>query len=196
VGWTVSDESPRDQSLQHESLQEITLESKTVFQGRIINLRVDTVRLPGGRVVTREVAEHSDSVCIVPIDDQGEVLLVRQYRTPVKGALLELPAGGVEAGEVSEETVQRELQEETGYRAGTLRHLSSFWMTPGWCDEYMHTYLATDLTESRLAGDDDENIVVERVSLDRALELIGSGEIRDVKSIAGLLLAHRVLRDN
>lgn len=192
----MSDESPRDQSLQHESLQEITLESKTVFQGRIINLRVDTVRLPGGRVVTREVAEHSDSVCIVPIDDQGEVLLVRQYRTPVKGALLELPAGGVEAGEVSEETVQRELQEETGYRAGTLRHLSSFWMTPGWCDEYMHTYLATDLTESRLAGDDDENIVVERVSLDRALELIGSGEIRDVKSIAGLLLAHRVLRDN
>jgi ADP-ribose pyrophosphatase len=196
VGWTVSDESPRDQAFQDESLQEITLESKTMFQGKIINLRVDTVRLPGGRVVTREVAEHSDSVCIVPIDDQGEVLLVRQYRTPVKGALLELPAGGVEAGEVSEETVQRELQEETGYRAGTLRHLSSFWMTPGWCDEYMHTYLATDLTESRLAGDDDENIVVERVSLDRALELIGSGEIRDVKSIAGLLLAHRVLSDN
>jgi ADP-ribose pyrophosphatase len=187
----VSEESPRDQAL-----QEITLESKTMFRGKIVNLRVDTVRLPSGRVVTREVAEHSDSVCIVPIDDQGRVLLVRQYRTPVGEALLELPAGGVEEGEVSEETVQRELQEETGNRAGTLRHLSSFWMTPGWCDEYMHTYLATDLTESRLAGDDDENIVVERFSLDRALELIGTGEIKDVKSIAGLLLAHRVLRDN
>jgi ADP-ribose pyrophosphatase len=179
-----------------ESLREVTLESKTMFQGRLINLRVDTVRLPSGRVVTREVAEHSDSVCIVPIDAQGEVLLVRQYRTPVKDALLELPAGGVEAGEVSEETVQRELQEETGFRAGTLRHLSSFWMTPGWCDEYMHTYLATDLTESRLVADDDENIVVERYSLARALDLIGSGEIQDAKSIAGLLLANQVLRDN
>ena len=182
--------------MSEESLQEITLESKTMFQGKIINLRVDTVRLPNGRVVTREVAEHSDSVCIVPIDDQGDVLFVRQYRTPAKGALLELPAGGVEEGEVSEETVQRELQEETGYRAGTLRHLSSFWMTPGWCDEYMHTYLATDLSESKLVGDDDENIVVERFSMHRALELIGTGEIKDVKSIAGLLLAMRVLGDN
>lgn len=187
----MSEESPRD-----PALQEITLESKRMFQGKIVNVRVDTVRLPGGRVVTREVAEHSDSVCIVPIDAQGQVLLVRQYRTPVREALLELPAGGVEEGEVSEETVQRELQEETGYRARTLRHLSSFWMTPGWCDEYMHAYLATDLTESRLVADDDENIVVERLSMDRALALIGSGEIRDVKSIAGLLLAHRVLGDN
>ncbi|MDA0734995.1 MAG: NUDIX hydrolase [Chloroflexi bacterium] len=179
-----------------ESLREITLESKTMFQGKILNLRVDTVRLPNGRVATREVAEHSNSVCIVPIDHNGDVVLVRQYRTPVKGALLELPAGGVEEGEVSEETVQRELQEEIGYRAGKLQHLSNFWLAPGWCDEYMHTYLATDLIESKLVGDDDENIVVERVSLDRALELIGNGEIEDVKSIAGLLLAMRVLRDN
>ncbi|PKB57521.1 MAG: hypothetical protein BZY73_02830 [SAR202 cluster bacterium Casp-Chloro-G3] len=167
-----------------------------MFQGKILNLRVDTVRLPNGRVATREVAEHSNSVCIVPIDHNGDVVLVRQYRTPVKGALLELPAGGVEEGEVSEETVQRELQEEIGYRAGKLQHLSNFWLAPGWCDEYMHTYLATDLIESKLVGDDDENIVVERVSLDRALELIGNGEIEDVKSIAGLLLAMRVLRDN
>lgn len=182
--------------MSNESLREITLESKSMFQGKIINLRVDTVRLPNGRVATREVAEHSDSVCIVPIDHNGDVVFVRQYRTPVKKDLLELPAGGVEEGEVSEETVQRELQEEIGYRAGNLRHLSSFWLAPGWCDEYMHTYLATDLTESKLVGDDDENIVVERVSLNRALELIGTGEIEDVKSIAGLLLAMRVLRDN
>ena len=182
--------------MSNESLREITLESKTMFQGKIINLRVDTVRLPNGRVATREVVEHSNSVCIVPIDHHGDVVLVRQYRTPVSGALLELPAGGVEAGEVSEETVQRELQEEIGYRAGNLRHLSNFWLAPGWCDEYMHTYLATDLIESKLVGDDDENIVVERVSLDKAIELIGTGEIEDVKSIAGLLLAMRVLRDN
>ena len=179
-----------------DSLKETTLESKSVYQGKILNLRVDTVRLPTGRVATREVAEHSNSVCIVPIDENGDVLLVRQYRTPVQGPLLELPAGGVEAGEVSEETVQRELQEETGYRAGSLRHLSSFWLAPGWCDEFMHAYLATELTSSKLVGDDDENIVVERVPMGRAVELIGTGEIEDVKSIAGLLLAERVLRDN
>ncbi len=177
-------------------LEEITLESKSVYQGKIVNLRVDTVRLPSGRVATREVVEHSNSVCIVPIDENGDVILVRQYRTPTQSPLLELPAGGVEAGEVSEETVQRELQEETGYRAGNLQHLASFWLAPGWCDEFMHAYLATHLSPSKLVGDDDENIVVERVSLDRAIELIGTGEIEDVKSIAGLLLAERVLRDN
>ena len=176
-------------------LEEVTLETKSVYQGKILNLRVDTVRLPNGRVATREVAEHSNSVCIVPIDENGDVLLVRQYRTPVHKPLLELPAGGVEAGEVSEETVQRELQEETGYRAGNLRHLSSFWLAPGWCDEFMHAYLATQLSPSKLVGDDDENILVERVSFDRAIALIGTGEIQDVKSIAGLLLAERVLRE-
>lgn len=182
--------------MSNESLREITLESKSMFQGKLINLRVDTIRLPNGRIATREIAEHCDSVCIVPIDDNGDVVLVRQYRTPVKKALLELPAGGVEDGEVSQDTVQRELQEEIGYRAGNLKHLSSFWLAPGWCDEFMHTYLATDLVESKLVGDDDENIVVERVSLDRALELIRTGEIEDAKSIAGLLLAIWVLRDN
>lgn len=182
--------------MSEDSLQETTLESKSVYQGKILNLRVDTIRMPSGRVATREVAEHSNSVCIVPIDDNGDVLLVRQYRTPVGRPLLELPAGGVEDGEVSEETVQRELQEETGYRAGNLLHLSSFWLAPGWCDEFMHAYLATQLTSSKLVGDDDENIVVERVSLASAVELIEAGKIEDVKSIAGLLLAMRALRDN
>ena len=179
-----------------EPLGETTLETQTVYQGKILNLRVDTVRLASGRVATREVAEHSDSVCIVPIDGDGNVVMVRQFRTPTARVLLELPAGGVEAGEVSEETVQRELQEETGYRAETLRHLAGFWLAPGWCDEYMHAYLATGLIPSKLAADDDEEIEVERVPLPRALDLIASGEINDAKSIAGLLLAQRILGDN
>ena len=185
-----------DEAQQGNDLKEITLESKQIYQGKIINLRVDTVRLPSGRVSTREVAEHSNAVCIVPIDENGDVLLVRQYRTPVQGPLLELPAGGVESGEVSEEAVQRELQEEIGYIAGNLQHLSSFWLTPGWSTEFMHAYLATDLSPSKLVGDDDENIVIVPVSMGRAMELIGTGEIEDAKSIAGLLLAERVLRDN
>jgi ADP-ribose pyrophosphatase len=179
-----------------DPLAETTVESKFVFQGKIINLRVDTVRLPSGRIAAREIAEHSNSICVVPIDENGNVVMVLQYRKPAEAVLLEVPAGGVEEGEVSEETVQRELQEEVGYRAGKLQHLSSFWLAPGWCTEYMHAYLATDLTPATLDADDDENILVERVPLEQTLELIASGKIQDVKSIAALLLAVRLLRDN
>jgi ADP-ribose pyrophosphatase len=175
--------------------QEPTIDSKVVFEGRILTLRVDTVRLPNGRETTREIAEHSDSVCIVPIDDDGNVVLVRQFRKPVDMDLLEVPAGGIEEGEVSDEAVQRELQEEIGYTAGNLRHLSSFWLAPGWCTEYMHAYLATDLTPSSLVADDDEFITVVRVPLAESLRLVQEGQIRDAKSISALLMASQVLQD-
>jgi ADP-ribose pyrophosphatase len=175
---------------------EPTVESKVLYRGRIVNLRVDTVRLPNGRLTTREIVEHSHAVCIVPVDDRGNVLLVRQYRKPAEAQLLEVPAGGVEAGEVSQEAVLRELQEEVGLTAGTLRHLASFWVAPGWCTEYMHAYLATDLSPASLAADEDENIVVVPVPLARVPELIQSGEIQDAKSIASLLLALRVLDES
>jgi ADP-ribose pyrophosphatase len=109
--------------------------------------------------------------------------------------LLEVPAGGINHGEVSEATVLRELQEETGFTAATLRHLSSFWVSPGWCTEQMHAYLATGLAPSRLEADYDENITVEHVPLARIPELIAAGEIQDAKSIAALLLALRALGD-
>jgi ADP-ribose pyrophosphatase len=166
-----------------------------VFEGRILTLRVDSVRLPNGRETTREIAEHSDSVCIVPIDEQGNILLVRQYRKPVEMDLLEVPAGGIEEGEVPEEAVQRELQEEIGYTAGNLQHLSSFWLAPGWCTEYMHAYLATDLIPSSLAADDDEFISVVRVPLAESLDMVKQGLIRDAKSISSLLMASQVLQD-
>lgn len=154
------------------------------------------MRLPNGRETTREIAEHSPSVCIVPIDDRGNVVLVRQFRKPVERDLLEVPAGGIEEGEVSDEAVQRELQEEIGYTAGKLRHLSSFWLAPGWCTENMHAYLATDLTPSSLQADDDEFISVVRVPLTDAMKLISEGQVQDAKSIAALLLALRVLQDD
>jgi ADP-ribose pyrophosphatase len=175
--------------------QEPTIDSKVVFEGRILTLRVDSVRLPNGRETTREIAEHSDSVCIVPIDEQGNILLVRQYRKPVEMDLLEVPAGGIEEGEVPEEAVQRELQEEIGYTAGNLQHLSSFWLAPGWCTEYMHAYLATDLMPSNLAADDDEFISVVRVPLAESLDMVKQGLIRDAKSISALLMASQVLQD-
>jgi ADP-ribose pyrophosphatase len=178
------------------SAGEPTIETKVMFQGRIMEIRVDTVRLPSGRTTTREIVEHSDSVCIVPLDEAGNVVLVRQYRKPVEGDLLEVPAGGIEGDEVPEEAVLRELQEEIGYTAGNLHLLSGFWVAPGWCTEYMYAYLATDLSPATLDPDDDENISVVRVPLAETLELIRSGAIQDGKSIASLLLAMRYLEDN
>ena len=175
------------------SLSEPTIGTKRIYEGNIINVRVDTVRMPGGRDATREIVEHSHAVCIVPIDNDGNVVLVRQYRKPAEDALLEVPAGGVEDGEISEEAVLRELQEEIGYTADHLEHLSSFWVAPGWATEYMHAYLATGLRESRLDGDEDENIEVVRLRFDEAVSMLKTGEINDGKTIAALLLAQPLL---
>jgi len=175
---------------------EPTIESKDIYQGRIIKLRVDTVQLPSGRTTTREIVEHEDAVCVVPIDENNNVLMVRQYRKAAQLNLLEVPAGGVEAGETPDETVLRELQEEVSVTSGSLRRLSGFWVSPGWATEFMHAYLAMDLTPATLPADDDEYISVERVPLDSIPGLIESGEIQDSKSIASLLLALRVLNSD
>ena len=175
---------------------EPTIESKDIYQGRIIKLRVDTVQLPSGRTTTREIVEHEDAVCVVPIDENNNVLMVRQYRKAAQLNLLEVPAGGVEAGETPDETVLRELQEEVSVTSGSLRRLSGFWVSPGWATEFMHAYLATDLTPASLPADDDEYISVERVPLDSIPGLIERGEIQDSKSIASLLLALRVLNSD
>ena len=175
---------------------EPTIESKDIYQGRIIKLRVDTVQLPSGRTTTREIVEHEDAVCVVPIDENNNVLMVRQYRKAAQLNLLEVPAGGVEAGETPDETALRELQEEVSVTSGSLRRLSGFWVSPGWATEFMHAYLATDLTPASLPADDDEYISVERVPLDSIPGLIESGEIQDSKSIASLLLALRVLNSD
>ena len=176
-----------------DSFAEPTIGTKRIYEGNIINVRVDTVRMPSGRDATREIVEHSHAVCIVPIDNEGNVVLVRQYRKPAEDALLEVPAGGVEDGEISEEAVLRELQEEIGYTADHLEHLSSFWVAPGWATEYMHAYLATGLRESRLDGDEDENIEVVRLRFDEAVSMLKTGEINDGKTIAALLLAQPLL---
>ena len=167
---------------------EPTVESKRVYEGRIVNLRVDTVRLPTGRVTTREIAEHGNSVCIVPIDSDGNVLLVRQYRKPAEDTMLEVPAGGMDPGESPKDSALRELQEEIGYTADDLRPLSSFWLAPGWYTEFMYSFIATGLRQAKLAADDDENITVERIPLGDVPMLIQSGQIKDAKSILSLVM--------
>ncbi len=167
---------------------EPTTESTRIFQGKVVGLRVDTVRLPNGRLTTREIVEHGDSVAIVPLDAEGNVILVRQYRKPAERTLLEVPAGSVEEGEDPVAAVRRELVEETGYTASQIEPLASFYMTPGFCTELGHAFLATGLIPGKAHPDFDENIQVVRVPLKEVRDIIRRGDIQDVKSIASLLL--------
>jgi ADP-ribose pyrophosphatase len=167
---------------------EPSVDSRVAYEGRIVNLRVDTVKLPGGKLGAREIVEHAQCVCVVPLDEGDNVVMVRQYRKPVEEFLLEVPAGGMDPGESPRDAAQRELREETGYVAEELAHLSSFWTTPGFCTELMHAYVARGLRPGALSQDEDENIEVVRVPLRGAPDLIRRGEIKDAKSIASLLL--------
>lgn len=169
--------------------RERVLSSQEIFQGRAIKVRVDTVVKPGGRKTTREIVEHDDCVAIVAIDNEGNVLLVRQFRQAVGKELLEIPAGGIDRGEDAAQAVRRELQEETGYLPQKLKRLGGFYSAPGYSTEYLHLYLATELISSPLEAEDTESIELVRVPFADIPNLIASGKIYDAKSIAGLLSA-------
>jgi ADP-ribose pyrophosphatase len=164
------------------------LERHYIYHGRILNLRVDTVRVPGGQAI-REVVEHPGAVVIVALDPDGNVLLVRQYRHAVGRDLLELPAGTLEKNEKPEAAAPRELKEETGYTAQRWELLARFLSSPGILTEEMHVYLASDLVEGTFAPMEDEDLHLEKVRLEQALKWARSGEIVDAKTIVGLLLA-------
>ncbi len=168
--------------------EEKTLSSQLIYDGRVVKLRVDTVRIPGGRETKREIVEHSECVAIIAIDADDNVLLVNQFRKPVEKELLEIPAGGIDPGEDPMTTVRREMQEETGYLPQKVERLGGFYSSPGFCTEYLYLYLATDLTPSQLYAEDTESIKLTRVPITQIPSLIASGSICDAKSIAGLLI--------
>ena len=169
-------------------VEEETVSSQLIYEGRAVKLRVDTVRMPGGRETSREIVEHSDCVAIIAVDADDGVLLVNQFRKPVEKELLEIPAGGIEPGEDAVATVRRELREETGYLPRKVERLGGFYSTPGYCTEYLHLYLASDLVPSSLNAEDTEGIKLVRVPISQIPGLITSGSICDAKSIAGLLI--------
>ena len=166
--------------------------SQKVFAGRAFSLRVDQVSINGNPPVQWEVLEHTGGVTIVPLDDEGHVLMVRQYRHCIGDELLELPAGTLKKGEDPAATAQRELQEEIGLAAANLELIGQFYLAPGYSTELMRVYVATDLTPATLPQDEDEVIQVVRVPFAEAVRMAIGGQVRDAKSVAGLLLAaHR-----
>lgn len=164
------------------------LDSKTIFSGRVFDVTVDTVR-EGDKTYVREVVHHPGSAVILPAFDDGTIALVRQYRHPAVRYLLELPAGTLNEKERPEEGAARELEEELGLVAGSMEKLSEFFVSPGFCEEKMWLYLATDLTETQQRLEDDELLEVVRLPIDRALQMITDGDIEDAKTIIGLMLA-------
>ncbi len=168
-------------------MAEETLSSQIIYEGRAVKLRLDTVQTAGGRQTTREIVEHADCVAIIAVDADDNVLLVKQFRKPVEKELLEIPAGGIDAGEDPEAAVIREMREETGLWPQRVEHLGGFYSAPGYGTEYLYLYLVTDLTPSRLYAEDTESIEVVRVPIKQITDFITSGQICDAKSIAGLL---------
>jgi ADP-ribose pyrophosphatase len=159
------------------------------YHGRVLNLRLDTVALPDGQTYVREVVEHAEAVAIVPVNAQGEVYFVRQFRAGPGGPLLEIPAGTLEPGESPEAGARREIEEEIGYAAARWERLGSFYLAPGYSTELIHLFLARDLTEARRQGDFDEDIETEKAPLEDFLRRALAGEPTDVKTMAALLLA-------
>ncbi|MFC1946676.1 NUDIX hydrolase [Chloroflexota bacterium] len=168
--------------------EEKILSSELIYEGRAFTVRVDTIQTVNGRETTRDIVEHSECVAVVAVDPDGKILLVNQHRLPVGKQLLEIPAGGIDGDEDPADAVRREMQEETGYLPKKVIKLGGFYSAPGFCTEYLHLYLATELEPGRLVAEDTDSITLERISPEEITELIQSGEICDAKSIAGLFM--------
>lgn len=187
-------------SSQDDPLREKLISSEVLRRSRILEFRIDTVEAADGHRSTRDIAGHPGGVCVVAIDERDRVLLVRQWRHAAGRALLEIPAGTLDRepdGSIEDHAgaAARELEEETGSRAGTWRYLGRFWTAPGFTSEVMHLYLATSLVpvhEGGLAPDEDERLELEAVPFDEALAMVDRGELPDAKTIAGLLWVARL----
>jgi ADP-ribose pyrophosphatase len=172
------------------------VKTEIIYPGRAFTIRRDTLRLPNGRETRLDVVVHVGSVILLPVDERGNLLFVRQYRHPTGLDLLELPAGTIDEGEVPEVCAHRELREETGMAAGNLLLLGGFYLAPGYSTEYMHVYLATDLHPDPLEADADEFLSVEAIPLAIALEMTRRAEIPDAKTLAALFMAQEFLQDH
>lgn len=178
-----------------KELLEKTISSERIFDGKIINLRVDTVELPNGKQGKRETVEHPGAVAVIAINDNNEILMVKQFRHAVQEIIWEIPAGKLEKGEDPKDCAERELSEETGYKAKQIKQLAHFFTTPGFTDEAMYLFIAKDLTLDKQNLDEDEFVIVEKIPINMAVNMIYQGEIVDSKTIVGILMAKDILED-
>lgn len=170
------------------------VETEIVYPGRAFTIRRDHVRMPDGRISKLDVVEHHGSVVLVPVDDQGNLVFVSQYRHAAGQEMLELPAGTLDEGELPLDCAARELREETGMAARKLESLGGFFLAPGYSTEYMYVFLATGLYSAPLKADDDEYLQVHPEPLSKALQLADQGGLPDAKSLAALWLARPFLQ--
>jgi len=172
---------------------EKTIKSEEIFKGQIITVRVDTIALPDERTATREIVDHSGGVCVVPVTENGEVIMVKQFRKAVESAVLEIPAGKLNKGENHYDCGVRELEEETGYKSGKMVYLGHVFPSPGFVNETIHIYLAAELQKCEQNLDADEYLDVEKLPIDIVVDMIMKNEINDSKTIAGIFKAREWL---
>jgi ADP-ribose pyrophosphatase len=171
------------------------IRSEVLLQGRAFKIRRDTLKTPDGRETKLEIVDHGGSVVILPVDDENNLLFVRQYRHAAGKDVLELPAGTRDEDEPYETCAAREIREETGMEAGKLQKIGEFYLAPGYSTEYMAVFLATDLKENPLQADDDEFLEVKKIPLKKAVGMAATGEVPDAKSLAALFLAKSYLEN-
>lgn len=173
--------------------EEKTMKSDKLYEGKLLNLRVDTVELPDKKYSKREVVEHPGGVGIVPVTEDNCIVLVKQYRKAVERFLLEIPAGKLELNEEPRETALRELKEETGFEANKIEYLLEFYTSPGFTNEKIYLFLASDLIEGSPEPDSGEFIEYEKYKIDDLIKMIELGDIIDSKTIIGINFAKRYL---
>lgn len=168
--------------------EEKTTKTESIFQGKVISLQVDDVLLPDGNEAKRELIKHPGAVCVIAITDEKKIILVEQYRKALERPLVEVPAGKLEAGEEPSYCAERELEEETGYRPGSITHIQSFYTSPGFADELVHVFLAEGLkkVEGGLVADEDEFVELMEVTLSEAEQLAKDERIFDAKTLWAL----------
>jgi ADP-ribose pyrophosphatase len=170
-------------------LEEKFIESNKIFDGHLLQVYCDRVLLPNGKEAQREYIKHPGAVAVVPIREDGKIVLVRQFRYPTGQLLLEVPAGKLDEGELPEQCAIRELTEETGLVAGSLKKLAAIYTTPGFTDEMIHLYVAVHLQEAKQKLDEDEFLKVEAYSREEVAQMLAEGKINDAKSMLALFLA-------
>ncbi len=177
------------------NLEEKQLSFEYKFKGRIINLRVDEALLPNGATASREIVEHNGGICVVPLTENNEILMVEQFRYPYGEVVLEIPAGKRDGNEEPLDGGKRELKEETGATAESYTFLGELYPTPGYCGEIIYMYLATGLSYGETDPDEDEFLNVKKIPLEKAVDMIMKGEIKDAKTQTAILKVERMLKN-